>query len=142
MVRIFDMECNLPGEGEGGGDARVSRGSGATFRGREQEGALAGYGMSNYARVFESRGGNEAGRQVRKQMSLAEHRSMLKAAGVEKAMIRASDVASTSWFCSSKSLDRVSACSSRFMIKSPTMPMRIAGTNQVQFIKSASRLAR
>lgn len=90
MVRIFDMECNLPGEGEGAGDTHVSRGSGATFRGREQEGALAGYGMSNYARVFASRGGNEAGRSVRKEMSIDDHRAMLKAAGVEKAMIRAS----------------------------------------------------
>lgn len=90
MVRIFDLECNLPIEGgEAAGNTRARQGSGATFRGREEYAELEGYGMSNYSRVFASRGGSESGRQVRQQMSLGDYGAMLKSAGVEKAMIRA-----------------------------------------------------
>lgn len=89
MVRVFDMECNLPIEGgEAGGSHHAIQGSGSTFRGRSAE-EVAGHGMSNYARIFpKSReGGAEA--SPRRGMSLDEYVAMLRASGVEKAMIRA-----------------------------------------------------
>ncbi|HEY7270992.1 MAG TPA: amidohydrolase family protein [Dehalococcoidia bacterium] len=87
MVRVFDMECNLPVPGgEGGGQGHATQGSGATFRGRESE-DLAGYGMSNYSRIFVNRG--EAEERPRQNFPLPEFTTMLRNAGVEKGMIRA-----------------------------------------------------
>jgi predicted TIM-barrel fold metal-dependent hydrolase len=90
VVRVFDMECNLPiSGGEAGGSSHATQGSGATFRGREQE-DLAGYGMSNYGRIFTARDREEGAAPDRVSMPLDEYAAMLKEAGVEKGMIRAS----------------------------------------------------
>jgi predicted TIM-barrel fold metal-dependent hydrolase len=81
------MECNLPiPGGEGGGQGHASQGSGATFRGREAA-EVSGYGMSNYSRIFTSRGEDEE--RPRRNMPLDEFTKMLQNAGVEKGMIRA-----------------------------------------------------
>ena len=90
VVRVFDMECNLPiTGGEAGGSGHATQGSGATFRGREQE-DLAGYGMSNYGRIFTARDREEGAAPERVGMPIDEYAAMLKEAGVEKGMIRAS----------------------------------------------------
>ncbi len=87
MVKVFDMECNLPiPGGEGGGQGHATQGSGATFRGRENE-DLAGYGMANYSRIFTSRAEGEERPRLNKP--LGEFVAMLKQAGVAKGMIRA-----------------------------------------------------
>jgi predicted TIM-barrel fold metal-dependent hydrolase len=86
MVRVIDMECLLPAhEGEGAPVPEV-QGSGDTFRGREQE-VAAGHGMSNYARIFRTRGPRAERKPPR--MSLDEFAAMLEKAGVEKGMVRA-----------------------------------------------------
>ena len=88
MVRVFDMECNLPIPGGEAGGVHATQGSGSTFRGRTPE-QIAGHGMSNYSRIFKSRA-EGAPESPRKNMPMADYVTMLRNAGVEKAMIRAS----------------------------------------------------
>ncbi len=62
MVRVIDLECNLPpsetADSRSASEESQVRGSGDTFRGREPE-TVPGYGMANYGRIFESRGEGE-----------------------------------------------------------------------------------
>ena len=89
MVRVFDMECNLPiPGGEAGGTHHARQGSGATFRGREAE-QVAGYGMANYGRIFTGRDRAADGAPPRAGLSMDDYVAMLKNAGVEKGMMRA-----------------------------------------------------
>jgi len=87
VVRVFDMECDLPlGEGEGRGGPE-QQGSGDTFRGRDRE-SVAGHGMANYANIFRHRY-VEGKPKERPVMTLDEFAEMLAKAGVVKGMVRA-----------------------------------------------------
>jgi uncharacterized protein len=89
MVRVFDLECDLPTQEAADFRAAHSEpdylGSGDTFRGRDAP-VVAGYGMANYANIFKGRGeaGGGRGRPV---LSLAEFEAMLARNGVEKAVV-------------------------------------------------------
>lgn len=89
MVRVIDLECDLPTPEAAAfrashADAPVM-GSGDTFRGRETP-AVSGYGMANYANIFRNRGEGD-GSRGRPTMSLAEFVAMLDKVGVEKAVV-------------------------------------------------------
>lgn len=87
MVRVFDMECNLPSTGSGEPAQPLRLGSGATFAGRERETA-PGYGMANYSRIFTRRDGDGDPRR-NAPMTIDEFANLLAKAGVEKGMVRA-----------------------------------------------------
>ena len=89
MVRVFDMECNLPIRGgDAGGSNHATQGSGATFRGRDTE-DVEGYGMANYGRIFTGRAPGSGASSESGGMTVDDYAVMLKKAGVEKGMIRA-----------------------------------------------------
>jgi predicted TIM-barrel fold metal-dependent hydrolase len=89
MVRVIDLECDLPTAEASAFRASHSepevRGSGDTLRGREAP-AVPNYGMANYANIFRNRSveGGSSGRPV---MSLADFVTMLDSAGVQKAVV-------------------------------------------------------
>jgi predicted TIM-barrel fold metal-dependent hydrolase len=89
MVRVFDMECNLPSTREGGGEPQqpLRLGSGSTFAGRERETA-EGYGMANYSRIF-TRRATGAGSRADMKMTIDEFADHLGKVGIEKGMVRA-----------------------------------------------------
>jgi predicted TIM-barrel fold metal-dependent hydrolase len=88
MVRVIDLECDLPTPETAAFRAahrdEPPLGSGDTFRGRESV-AVPGYGMANYANIFRNRATNEGG--GRPVMSLDDFATMLAKAGVEKAVV-------------------------------------------------------
>jgi predicted TIM-barrel fold metal-dependent hydrolase len=87
MVRVIDLECDLPtpeAHAVRAAHAETPLGSGDTFRGREAP-VVPGHGMANYANIF--RGRSEEGGRNRPRMSLDEFAEMLGRAGVEKAVV-------------------------------------------------------
>ena len=85
MVRIIDMECNVPrqatseAESTSTGDASVDSGAQAADRESERP---AGYGMANYGRIFRSRreGSDSA------MMEMDAYVEMLAKLGIERAI--------------------------------------------------------
>ena len=88
MVRVFDMECDLPLGGEGSRSHHAVEGSGVTFLGREEV-ELEGYGMTNYGRIFAHRGAGGAEPKPRPEMPIEDFIALMDGAGVERGMIRA-----------------------------------------------------
>ncbi|MGD9892768.1 MAG: amidohydrolase family protein [Dehalococcoidia bacterium] len=114
MVRVFDIECDLPTkeayEFRAEPSAKVAPGSGDTFRGREAE-TVSGHGMVNYLNIFGPGYAAEVGmspaefdekrrtmepealfgelrrRLAAKAMSLDDFVALLRRAGVAKALV-------------------------------------------------------
>lgn len=81
MVRVFDLECNLPAEASGPGHEGMDR-LGPAIPNRTKP--LRGYGRANYGTIFASRKADDAPRDV---PTLGELVERLRSAGVEKAVL-------------------------------------------------------
>ncbi|MGH2598951.1 MAG: amidohydrolase family protein, partial [Dehalococcoidia bacterium] len=82
MVRVIDLECDLPLKAADGGAAQ-GEAAGGTSVGHEPD-AVPGYGMANYARIFRTR---QEGTEARPPISADEAATILAAAGVERGVL-------------------------------------------------------